>query len=60
MVKLRHFRQYIIFKIGNIISQTFWQYGRRSRLYQYEWVGNTELFYCLDILIDLADGLSLF
>ena len=59
MVKLRYFRHYIIIKIGDVISQRFWQYGGRSGLYRHEWVGNTELFYCFNI-INLANGLSPF
>ena len=57
MVMLRYFRYYIIINIGDIILQTFWQYGGRIRLYQHEWVGNTELFYCFDIIINLLNGL---
>ena len=41
MVKLRYFRHYIIIKIGDVISQSFWRHGGRTRLYQHEWVGNT-------------------
>ena len=58
MVKLRYFRHYIIIRIGDIISQTFWQYGGRTGLYRHEWVRNTELFYCFNIIINLANGLS--
>ena len=60
MVKLRYFRHYIIIiiKIGDIISQTVWWYGGGTRLYRHEWVGNTELFYCYNTIINLANGLS--
>ena len=58
MVKLRYFRHYIIIKIGDLIPQTFWQYGGRTGLYQHEWVGNTELFYCFNIIINLLNSLS--
>ena len=60
MVKLRYFRHYIIIKIGDVIPQTFWQYGGRSRFYRHEWVGNTGLFYCFNIIINLANGLCPF
>ena len=57
MVKLRYFRHYIIIKIGDIIPQTFWWYGGGRGLYRHEWVGNTELFYCFNIIINLAKAL---
>ena len=60
MVKLRYFRNYVIIKIGDIISQTFWWNGGRIGLYRYEWVGNIELFYCFDITINSPNGFSFF
>ena len=32
MVKLRYFKHYIIIKIGDVISQSFWWYGGGTRL----------------------------
>ena len=52
MVKLRYFRHYIIIKIGDVISPSFWWHGGGTRLYQHEWLGNTELFYCFSITIE--------
>ena len=60
MVKLRYFRNYVIIKIGDIISQIFWWNGGRIGLHQYEWVGNTELFYCFDIIINPPNDFSFF